>query len=209
MALGLRRVNAIVNKDKQYVVGKNMDDVAEFVGIPCISHTPLPPEELFKKWITVLRLNQRNVRQIPNDQMNLDAIQERSRPIKALSFHIFEIGDQFIQCAVHGCDDLDLPIPPPREDASIGEAIIRYGDEVIARLEQWWDALGDNPWQQKFKILHFDAISLHQMLDRCTWHSAQHARQIVDVLERRGIEADGILSRELLAGLPLPKKVWS
>ena len=65
-----------------------------------------------------------------------------------LSRHVFGIGEQFMQCAVNGCNDLDVPITPPKDDVTIGEEIIRYGDEVIARLEQWWNALADNPWQR-------------------------------------------------------------
>ena len=49
---------------------------------------------------------------------------------------------------------------------------------------------------------------LHHLLERCTWHSAQHARQIIAVLERFGIEADGPLTAEDYAGLPLPEGLW-
>jgi len=31
---------------------------------------------------------------------------------------------------------------------------------------------------------------MHQLFERSTWHSAQHARQIIAVLERFGIEPD-------------------
>ncbi|HEX9673735.1 MAG TPA: hypothetical protein VGA12_09905 [Burkholderiales bacterium] len=44
--------------------------------------------------------------------------------------------------------------------------------------------------------------------ERSTWHSAQHARQLIHVLERFGIEPDGRLTAEDLAGLPLPERLF-
>ena len=205
----MRVVNIVFNEDKQYVVGKNMNAVADFVGVPRLGHTPLPPEQLFEKWIKILRAHQRNVRQIPDERMNMDATNLRKRPTGKLSRHVLGIGEQFIECAVNGCNDLDVPNTPPKADVPVGEEIVSYGDQVITRLEQWWKSLEENPWQQKFDIIHYENISLHQLLDRCTWHSAHHARQIVDVLEHLGIEPDGRLPKELLAGLPLPKQIWS
>jgi hypothetical protein len=49
---------------------------------------------------------------------------------------------------------------------------------------------------------------LHQLLERSTWHPAQHARQLMAVLEGFGIAPDGPLSAEDLAGLPLPERLW-
>ena len=41
---------------------------------------------------------------------------------------------------------------------------------------------------------------------RATWHSAQHCRQLVAVLERMGIQPDRPLTKADLAGLPLPER---
>jgi len=49
---------------------------------------------------------------------------------------------------------------------------------------------------------------MHQLFERSTWHSAQHTRQLTAVLERFGIEPNGRLSAEDLAGLPLPEGLW-
>jgi len=40
------------------------------------------------------------------------------------------------------------------------------------------------------------------------WHSAQHARQIIVVLERLGVTVDRPLGEKDYAGLPLPVGVW-
>ena len=49
---------------------------------------------------------------------------------------------------------------------------------------------------------------LHEVLERTCWHSGQHARQLMLVLESRGIEPDGRLTDADFAGLPMPAEVW-
>jgi hypothetical protein len=49
---------------------------------------------------------------------------------------------------------------------------------------------------------------LHELLERTVWHSAQHARQIIAVLEGFGIKPNGPLMAEDYKGLPLPKGLW-
>ena len=49
---------------------------------------------------------------------------------------------------------------------------------------------------------------MHVVFERSTWHSAQHGRQLVHVLERYGIKANQPLTAEDLAGLPLPERLF-
>jgi hypothetical protein len=50
-------------------------------------------------------------------------------------------------------------------------------------------------------------VTLLEYLERTTWHSGQHVRQLVMVLEMLGIEPDRP-TKETFAGLPMPDKVW-
>ncbi len=49
---------------------------------------------------------------------------------------------------------------------------------------------------------------LHEVLERCTWHSAQHARQIIATLEALGIAPEPRLTADDYAGLPMPVGLW-
>ena len=49
---------------------------------------------------------------------------------------------------------------------------------------------------------------MREVLDRTTWHAAQHVRQTMMILEQLGITPDTPLTADDLAGLPLPEKVW-
>jgi hypothetical protein len=85
--------------------------------------------------------------------------------------------------------------------------IARYGSSVIERVKSWWSNLEDKSCHQKVKTF-YGTPPIHQLLERSTWHSAQHTRQLIAVLERFGIEPEGRLSAEDLAGLPLPEGLW-
>jgi hypothetical protein len=50
--------------------------------------------------------------------------------------------------------------------------------------------------------------SLREFLERQTWHSAQHIRQLAWRLEQMNIEPDRPPNAEELAGLPIPQAVW-
>ena len=55
---------------------------------------------------------------------------------------------------------------------------------------------------------YFGRHRVHEVLERSAWHPAQHARQLMLLLDELGIEPDGRLTAQDLAGLPLPEKAW-
>ena len=59
-----------------------------------------------------------------------------------------------------------------------------------------------------FLQTYYGEQPLHHVMERCTWHSAQHARQMIAVLERLGVEPKGKLTAADYAGLPMPQGLW-
>jgi len=55
---------------------------------------------------------------------------------------------------------------------------------------------------------YFGDQTLHQVLERCVWHSAQHARQLMMVLHLLGVDAVEPLTPADFADLPMPEGVW-
>ena len=138
----------------------------------------------------MLRAAQRYVRQIPDDKMNERVIPNRDRSIRLLAHHVFRIGEAFLETV----DRRRRVRDPARERAARRKAPSRAGarsrttaSEVIARLEAWWAGLADKSGTQMLTT-YYGPQPLHMVLERSTWHSAQHARQLAHVLERFGIE---------------------
>jgi hypothetical protein len=199
----------VVARGEAYVFGQNLEDVATFVGLDGTGHTPLPPAELLKRWTAVLRAAQRFVRQIPDDKILDRVIDNRDRSIRLLAHHVFRIPESFLEVAIDGGDyAIQLANVPPAEGSCMtGSQIAEYGEAVIDRLQKWWDALPDKSCTSNVTT-YYGVQPMAQLFERTTWHSAQHARQITAVLERFGIEPNGRLTPEDLAGLPLPERLW-
>jgi hypothetical protein len=208
LSLGVQTV-PVLAKGGQYIFCQNLEDVAEFVGLQGTGHTPLPPAMLVEKWLAVLRAAQRYIRQIPNPRLGERAIDNRDRSILLLSHHIFRIGEAFLETAI---DDVEYwannaNVPPQDGTCTTGDEIVAYGDGIIERIKNWWAQLDDRSCQQKVKTF-YGTPPMHQLFERSTWHSAQHTRQMIAVLERFGIDPDRRLSADDLAGLPLPERIW-
>ena len=208
LSLGVQTV-PVLAKGGQYIFCQNLEDVAEFVGLQGTGHTPLPPAMLVEKWLAVLRAAQRYIRQIPNPRLGERAIDNRDRSIRLLSHHIFRIGEAFLETAI---DDVvywanNANVPPQDGTCTTGDEIVAYGDGIIERIKNWWAQLDDKSCQQKVKTF-YGTPPMHQLFERSTWHSAQHTRQMIAVLERFGIDPDRRLSADDLAGLPLPERIW-
>ena len=54
----------------------------------------------------------------------------------------------------------------------------------------------------------FTGRTPHEFLERTTWHSGQHVRQLVMVRGMLGIAPNRPPSKETFAGLPMPDKIW-
>ncbi len=208
LALGLRNV-PVVSKGKNYVFGQKLEDVAEFVGLEGTGHTPLPPEQLVKKWIIALRAAQRYVRQLSPQQLQDDVIPNRPRKIRIMSHHIFRICDSFLNSVENNVDYAvgDANKPPADGTCMTGEEIAQFGEEVIAHLEKWWAAQKDKTLSADIPT-YYGKQPMHVVFERSTWHSAQHGRQLIHVLERYGIKPNQPLTADDLAGLPLPERLF-
>ena len=208
LRLGAQTVPVLAKGD-QYIFCQNLEDVAEFVGLQGTGHTPLTPDVLIEKWTNVLRAAQRYIGQLPNQRLGERAIDNRDRSIRLLSHHVFRIGEAFLETVI---DDVEYwannaNVPPEDGTCTTAAEIVGYGDRIIARIENWWAQLDDKSCQQKVKTF-YGTPPMHQLFERSTWHSAQHVRQLIAVLERFGIKPDGRFSTDDLAGLPLPERIW-
>ena len=206
---GVRNV-PVVARGENYVFGQNLEDVAEFVGLQGTGHTPLPPDELVRKWVNVLRTSQALISQIPDDKMAERVIPNRDRPVRLLAHHVFRIGEAFLESAIDGVEYAiqHANVPPKEGTYTKGPEVAGYGDSIVHRIEDWWAKLEDKSGTQKMAT-YYGPQPLHQVLERSTWHSAQHARQLAHILEDRwGITPTKRLSRQDLAGLPLPERLF-
>jgi glutaredoxin len=204
--LGARSV-PVVARGGEFVFAQSLADVVRFLELDIRLHDKLAPQQLVDKLGLVLNAAARYVRQIPADSLERP-FRNRNRPIRELAHHVFRIPEAFVEAMREGrVLTYELIMQPPGEALRTGEDIARYGMGVLAAFHAWWDRYDDRACQRMMDT-YFGRHRVHEVLERSVWHPAQHARQLMLLLEELGIEPAGRLGAADLAGLPLPEKAW-
>ena len=205
--LGIRSV-PIVRRGKDWANGQVLREVARVTGIAWGGAQVLPAPELAARLIEIQTTAQRLFAQIPDDELGR-MLPLRPRSYAQLAYHIFNIADAFLEHEVQG-----LPlkegacgrVPPPEMNTKA--KILAYAEDVLARFRAWWGGPGRTTDFSRKAHVYYGDVTLHEYLERTTWHSGQHVRQRVMVLEMLGIEPDRPPTKETFAGLPTPDNVW-
>jgi glutaredoxin len=192
MELGARSV-PVVSIGKRYTFCQSINDVIKFLDLKTRVMDPLPPAQLVAKLDLLMCANARYVRQFRHEQLRTP-FRNRDRTPAGLAFHMFRVAEMGMQAAqgialhFESFDEL-----PP--DAWSGEDIARWG----VQKHQGTD----------FTVqTYYGVRPFHEVLERTAWHAAQHARQVMLMLESNGVEPDGPLTAADLEGLPVPHDVW-
>ena len=188
------------------VHGWNPAGYAALLGVPYAAATQLPPRELARRMDRILESAQGLVNRF--DERQLDVIPpERKRSIRDLGFHIFRVGLSFIDAMDQG----RLPDTWFEERAAAemrdGGDVARWGALVRARIAGWFDGARDDEFERVVDV-YYGPQGAHDLLERTTWHCAQHLRQVYVLAERLGVTPPAPLPVETFKGLPLPDALW-
>ena len=188
------------------VHGWNPAGYAALLGVPYTEAAQLPPRELAARLDRILESSEALVARL--DAGQLDTIPpERKRSIRDLGYHIFRVGLSFIDAMDHG----RLPETWFDERAPAGMLdgadVARWGALVRGRITGWFEGAGDDEFKRVVDV-YYGPQGAHDLLERTTWHCAQHLRQLYVVAERLGVPAPAPLPVETFKGLPLPDALW-
>ena len=204
-SLGVPLVPAVAVGGKA-VHGWNPPAYAELLGVDYAPGGKLPPAELARRLERILTAAQRLVEQVPDERMEWKPPQ-RDRSLRDLGFHLFRLSLAF-------ADGMDMGEFPEGwlqerapEDLRDGPAIARYGALVRGRLAGWFEGVGPGEYERVIGV-YYGPQSGHDLLERTTWHAAQHLRQLRALLEELGVSPLDPLPSADFEGLPLPKSLW-
>lgn len=204
---GIRQV-PIVTRGDQWANGQVLTDVARIAGIELGHQAILPVPELRRRLDAILAAAERFAVQLPADSLQTK-LPNRPRSYANLVYHIFNIADAFVE---HGegiplvYESYDRTAPP---DQQTNEHLAAYGRSVQGRLADWFNGAGRSADFYARAKVYYGEQTLHQFLERTTWHSGQHTRQLTWVLsDILRISPNGPLPPSTFEGLPMPVKVW-
>ena len=190
--------------DGRWIVGLDLEGLAESLGIAYDGGVSLTSAELYAKYNVVMDALCRYLAQLPPEALAW-SLPGRKRSIRIVANQSAAVARAFLSAYYKGAHDISLYDCPA--EVQTAEDLIERALETRDLVGQWWDKDGfDDPLDHMIET-NWGNRTLLEIFEREVWHTAQHTRQMMYVLGEFGISPDGPLTAEDLAGLPLPDRI--
>jgi glutaredoxin len=201
--LGARSV-PVVARGTEFAYGQDLDAIARFVGID-LERVKLDVPVLVSRLLALLDCAAHLTEQIPAAALRT-RLPGRERTHLDLAYHVSQIVIGFLDAALGGRLTFEhFERKPPGHVVTASDAA-RLTRSVSQALAVWWSA--NRSRLPEALDTYYGRQPLRAVLERTTWHVAQHGRQLQRLLELQGLSPAPGLTPALLAGLPLPDDVW-
>lgn len=205
----LRRLGArsvpVLSRGDGWTFAQNIGAVVKFLDLKEQTGPVLSAPELLARLQFFIATAQRIIAQMPDDRLATE-VPNRPRSYRVLGHHIFRIPEVFLETAQGATLTHESLMAAPAPDMRSAE-IAAYGADVGARLDAWWAAKADKSGKDQVQT-YYGPQTLHEVLERTTWHCGQHVRQWVMLLGMQGVQAIDPPQEVAFAGLPMPANVW-
>jgi hypothetical protein len=206
----LRRLGArsvpILSRGDEWVFAQNLGHVVKFLGLNEKTGPELSPDQLVARIDLILTAAARLIRQMPDAHLTTE-VPNRPRTYKVLAHHIFRIQEVFLEMANGATLTYEALAGAPPETMRTFADIAAFGERIRANVATWWAAKPDHSGKDTVQT-YYGPQTLHETMERATWHSGQHVRQWIMLLGMQGITPDRPLTPEDYAGLPMPMNAW-
>jgi hypothetical protein len=191
------------------VPGGDLKAVAGLIGFEYTPRAMLTPSELFGKFTLIIESACRYVQQFPYEALSMSS-PDRDRSVRNLGLHIMQIPGCFLtgyDTGVLRLGRITLPDGRPIDNLT-GAEIALEGERVLHELTAWWRRAGFEDPMDRVIDTYWGTKTVHEAMERETWHSGQHTRQVMMFLDKLEIPPEGRLTADDFDGLPMPKEVW-
>lgn len=201
--LGARSIPVLSRGDK-FVFGQSLPQIIAFLGLNEKGGPALSTDELYGRLDKFMTAALELLPLMPYDRLATH-VPGRPRSYRALGFHLFRVVGAFLDANEGIALEQAAFREEPAADADTG-ALVAYGTGVRQRFRDWW-ATGDTAAARTLGT-YYGPQSLHELLERTTWHAGQHVRQWMMLLELEGTAHHKPLIDADFARLPMPQNVW-
>ncbi len=201
--LGARSVPVLSRGDK-FTFGQSTKQIVDFLGLNEKSGPELSTDELAARVDKYMGAALELIPMMPHDRLGT-FVPGRPRSYRTLGFHLFRVVAAFLD-ANEGTTLVQAAFreePPADADTA---TLVAYGESVRKRFKDWW-AKGDTAPGKELPT-YYGPQSLHELMERTTWHCGQHVRQYMMLLEKEGVSHHQPLVAADFANLPMPQNVW-
>ena len=197
----------ILSRGDEWVFAQNIGHVVKFLGLNEKTGPELSPDQLIARTDKFLTTAMRLIAQMPDAHLTTE-VPNRPRSYKVLAHHIFQIQDVFLAVANGStltyealADTAARDIAQLRRHRGVG----RSGSRPIS--SPGGPRKPDHSGKETVQT-YYGPQTLHETMERATWHSGQHVRQWIMLLGMVGVTPDQPLQPEDYAKLPMPMNAW-
>ena len=201
--LGLRTVPVLSRGDK-FIFGQNTQQIIDFLGLNEDGGPQLSVDELYARVDKFMAAALELIPLMPYDRLDTH-VPGRPRSYRTLAFNLFRVVDAFVGANEGTTLVQQMFREEPAADART-DALVAYGATVRRRFNDWWNK-NDHAASKKLET-YYGTQTLHELLERTTWHCGQHVRQYMMLLEKEGQRHHRPLVDADFAKLPMPQNVW-
>ena len=198
----------VVAVGDRYVVGYNPMKFKELLELSTTARWEAEPGEMFAALDQLLTALQAAVLQIPQDKLSYKS-PDRDRDLQNFTVHIshrVQRGLDAAQTLKFGASTKEIYEEAARPNDT-PEKIAAYAAGVQQRLRAWRASAGDAALSQIVDG-YMGRITLLQLFEMITNHTAHHIRQLYVFMERVGITPKDPLAVEQLRGVSVLESVF-
>ena len=194
----------VLSRGAKYTFGQSTKQIVDFLGLDEKSGPELSTDELAARVDKFMTAALELIPLMPADRLDIH-VPGRPRSYRSLAFHLFRVVQAFLD-ANEGTTLVQAMFrEEPAQDAGTAD-LVAYGTGIRQRFRDWWKA-GDTAAAKSLST-YYGPQSLHELMERTTWHCGQHVRQYMMLLEKEGVSHSQPLLPADFARLPMPQKVW-
>ena len=194
----------VLARGDKFIFGQNTQQIIDFLGLNEDGGPLLSVQELHDRLDKYMAAAIELIPLMPAGLLTKH-VPGRPRSYRSLAFHLFRVVDAFIG-ANQGTTLVQAMFrEEPSTEATTAE-LVAYGREVRRRFAEWWSTSDRAP--KRSLETYYGPQSLHELLERTTWHCGQHVRQYMMLLEIEGQKHSQPLIPADFAKLPMPQNVW-
>jgi glutaredoxin len=201
------------------VPGMDLVGIAALVGIDYVPPKILSAPELKDRYDNVNEALQRLAAQIPVEGLEYKS-PDRDRSMRELIAHAGSAIQEFLHATEveaytygnnngeNGAFRARFALGGQVGETGTREELVEYVGQMKTEFVTWWETMGYDDPLDRVVGTPFGHVTLHEILERGVWHTAQHTRQVQYFLrDRLGVDVREPLTADHLRGLPLPEGI--
>ena len=202
--LGARSIPVLSRGDK-FTFAQSLKPVIEFLGLNEKTGPVLSPQQLYERLDRYLSAELAMIPLMPADQLATNA-PSRPRTYRTLAHHIYRVTEVFLGATKGETLEAKMFGYAPPETLTTSD-LVAYGTGVRDAFRNWWKSGVGTSGSEQLPT-YYGPQPMHELLERTTWHSGQHVRQWMMLLDMAGVKFTHPLGDQDFTDLPMPKNVW-